>query len=567
MKKRADPQERAEAGFPTADELAALRAWYEGLPARAAIHRYLGHQKLTGQSSRAMVSAVRGRLAKFARNRQREDLAQLLEHPAAERQTKSSAVFRAIEVIRELPVPAPQITDKVSAWLSPRVSNALERQGLRTLSELTVRVPRRRRWWTEITGLGQGGARQVEAFFAAHPELTERARALVPLERSDVKPWEDLFVPTDVDGSQGTFRAPRATCSLSANHDYVAVQAWLSLQESPATQRAYRKEAERLMLWAILDRGKALSSLNTEDAIAYRQFLRRPTPRDRWVGPARPRTSPQWRPFQGALSARSAAYALSVVGALFRWLIEQRYTLANPFAGVKVKAGGRTAALDATRAFTDHEWLLVRQAADTIEWTEEGWSKEAAQRLRFVLDFWFATGLRLQEMVAAVLGHLQEDEHAEHWLRVTGKGSKVGDVAVPLMARAALERFLAERGLPTTRARWLPSTPLVPSLGEDGAGITAARLRRALQRFFEQVATQVEDINPTLADKLLRATPHWLRHTHATHALSSGADLTTVRDNLRHASISTTSVYLHTDRVKRARQLGAAFEPRSPKAS
>jgi site-specific recombinase XerC len=129
---------------------------------------------------------------------------------------------------------------------------------------------------------------------------------------------------------------------LSANNDYEAVQAWLSLQESIATQRAYRKEAERLILWAILERSKALSSLTTEDAIAYRQFLRRPLPRDRWIGAGRPRSSNEWRPFQGALSPRSVAYALSVIGALFRWLIEQRYSLANPFAGVKVGSGQGT---------------------------------------------------------------------------------------------------------------------------------------------------------------------------------------------------------------------------------
>jgi site-specific recombinase XerD len=49
------------------------------------------------------------------------------------------------------------------------------------------------------------------------------------------------------------------------------------------------------------------------------------------------------------------------------------------------------------------------------------------------------------------------------------------------------------------------------------------------------------------------------RHTHATHALPRGAELTTVRDNLRHASVSTTSIYLHSDEVKRARQMDAAF--------
>jgi len=75
------------------------------------------------------------------------------------------------------------------------------------------------------------------------------------------------------------------------------VQAWLSLHESPATQRAYRKEAERLLLWAIVERGRALSSLTTEDAVAYRAFLHRPAHRVRWIGPSparyqadRPRT-------------------------------------------------------------------------------------------------------------------------------------------------------------------------------------------------------------------------------------------------------------------------------------
>lgn len=555
--------EPSATGFPSADELAALRGWYAGLTSRGAIERYLSREKMTGQSSRAMLTSVRRRLARHALERQRPDLADLILHPAPQREEKARAVLRAIDVLRQLPLPAPQITDAVEAWLPARVSAALTRHGIRTLAELTLRVPRRRRWWGEISGLGEGGARQVEAFFAAHPRLTERAWALIPQEHADVSPWERLLVPAEVDGTRGAFRAPRATCTLSADNDYQAVQAWLSLQEAAATQRAYRKEAERLMLWAILERGKALTSLNTEDAIAYRQFLRRPTPRERWVGPARPRASVQWRPFQGALSPRSTAYALTVIGALFRWLIEQRYTLANPFAGVKVKAARRTQALDAGRAFGEHEWTLIRQAADTIEWTGRGWTKEGVQRLRFVLDFWLGTGLRPQELVTATLGMLQEDERGDRWLHVTGKGGKEGLVAVPLLASAALDRYLAERGLPTTRSRWQPSTPLVASLEEDGAGITASRMRVVLQRFFAQVAEQLDEVNPAAAEKLRRATPHWMRHTHATYALAHGVELTTVRDNLRHASVSTTSVYLHTDQVKRARQLGEAFGPRA----
>lgn len=68
--------------------------------------------------------------------------------------------------------------------------------------------------------------------------------------------------------------------------------------------------------------------------------------------------------------------------------------------------------------------------------------------------------------------------------------------------------------------------------------------------------------SPAIAEKLRRASPHWMRHTHATHALARGAELTTVRDNLRDASIATTSIYLHGDEVKRARQMAKAFEAR-----
>jgi site-specific recombinase XerD len=426
------------------------------------------------------------------------------------------------------------------------------------LADLTLRVPRRRRWWVDIDGLGVAGARRIEAFFAAHEDLTDRARALLVTQApSDVVPWEKLVVPHEVDGTMGLHRAPRASCVLRANNDYEAVQAWLSLHEAPATQRAYRKEAERLILWAIVERGVALSSLATEDAVAYRAFLRQPSPRQRWVGPATPRTSAEWRPFAGGLSTRSRAYALSVLSSMFRWLIEQRYVLANPFAGIKVR-GARQATLDTTRSFSEGEWKLVRTVAEGLEWSY-GWQPSAAQRLRFLIDFSYSTGLRAGELVHATLGSIEVDAHGDHWLHVVGKGSKAGKVVLPGLARGVLDRHLAQRGLPVTPAKWNPATPLLGSLDGE-AGITSKRLWAIVKRFFATTADVLGDTNPALAEKLRRATPHWMRHTHATHALQRGAELTTVRDNLRHASLSTTSMYLHSDDLRRAKQIGGAFE-------
>ncbi|CAJ0774191.1 site-specific integrase [Ralstonia holmesii] len=558
-----DPSLGNPSDFPDAAELAVLRAWHAGLSTREAVERYLGERLTPGQSSRGVLGRIRRQLATFARRRQRDDLAALFEMPATERAKQGRAADQAIELLRTLPLPQPAISDAVALWLDARTVAALRAAGITTLADLTVRVPRRRRWWAVIPGLGQASARRIEAFFAGHPRLTERARALIAEQvRGVVVPWEQLRLPNEVDGSQGQFRAPRETCVLTADNDYEAVQAWLSLHESPATQRAYRKEAERLILWAIVERGRPLSSLTTEDAIAYRGFLRRPTPRERWVGPARPRTSVEWRPFTDGLSTRSIAYALSVLGAMFRWLIQQRYVLANPFAGVKVRGGGRTAALDASHVFTEGEWALVRTIADGLEWSY-GWEAPAAQRLRFVLDFGYATGLRASELVSSKLGDLATDRQGDHWLNLIGKGSRAGKVALPPLARAALDHYLLERGLPVTQARWNPKTPLIGGLGLDPeAGITGTRLWSVVRRFFETAADTIEIDHAALAEKLRKASPHWMRHTHATHALARGAELTTVRDNLRHASVSTTSIYLHSDEIKRARQLGEAFDAR-----
>lgn len=548
--------------YPDASLLAALRAWYAGMPSREAVERYCPSALGDGTSARGVLGRLRRQLADFSVSRHRDDLAKLFQCAAAERIRYSKAVTRALEILPSLPLAQPQISDPIDAWLPLRAVGTLRQHGIKTLADLTVRIPRRRRWWSVIPGLGLRSARRIEAFFAAHPALTERARTLVAATPAPVVPWEHICLPDDVDGSQGAFRAPRQMCALAATNDHQAIGAWLALHEATETQRAYRREAERLLLWAILERRKALSSLTSEDATAYRAFLRHPAPRARWVAPARPRSSPEWRPFTGALSPDSIAYALSVLGAMFRWLIEQRYVLANPFAGLKVRGAQRNGKLDTSRAFTSGEWNLLRAIADGLEWSH-GWTTPAAQRLRFLLDFGYATGLRAGELVGVTLGGIEIGARGERWLHLVGKGAKTGKVVLPSLARDALDQYLLQRGLPVTPARWSPDTPLLGSLEEAG-GVTPPRLRQVLRRFFQTAADAIRADHPSLADKLLRATPHWMRHTHATHALAQGATLTTVRDNLRHVSITTTSIYLDDDEVQRTRQIEQIFSRRQP---
>ena len=95
-------------------------------------------------------------------------------------------------------------------------------------------------------------------------------------------------MPAELNGTRGLYRRPQAQCLLKATNDYQAILAWLRskhgltpdqkahlkarrrqrdtgveqgldwLQALSNTQRAYRKEAERFLLWAITHKGKAL---------------------------------------------------------------------------------------------------------------------------------------------------------------------------------------------------------------------------------------------------------------------------------------------------------------------
>ena len=223
-------------GFPDTAALAALHAWYEGASSRQAAERYLPDHLSNGKSARSVIARIRRQLARYARRRQRPDLAELFECKADQRIRNAKAIAHAVECLRTLPEPEPRIADDIARWLPKRAVCALYAADIRTLADLTVRIPRRRQWWTAIAGLGPAGARQIEAFFALHRALTQRARApIAAASPSIVTPWEQLRLPHEVDASAGAFRAPAATCILGVDNDYDAILAWLALHESPAT--------------------------------------------------------------------------------------------------------------------------------------------------------------------------------------------------------------------------------------------------------------------------------------------------------------------------------------------
>jgi hypothetical protein len=302
---------------------ALLRGWRQGLPWFVLAETYLPGERPSAAKQR--VETLVESLVRKARLADRADLATTLrERPATERSRRAAEA--ALEAILRLPEPRPRLADSVGRWLPRRVAGPLERAGLTTLQAVAT-AGAGAGWWRAIPRLGAGAAATIRGLFRDHPELgpLQEAEVLPAVERlpvarvpsSDLAPLEYFQPPAALEGRDRTNRPPPERLQIAAQNDAEALRVWLAQwPEASATRRAYRKEAERFWLWAVLVRGRALSALTVDDAVAYRGFVRDPQPRDRWVGPLAPRTSPAWRPFQDRLAERSAQYAETVLRGL-----------------------------------------------------------------------------------------------------------------------------------------------------------------------------------------------------------------------------------------------------------
>ncbi|MBE0547396.1 MAG: tyrosine-type recombinase/integrase [Rubrivivax sp.] len=545
---------------------------------------------------------------------------------------RSRLIARQLEALRWLEglvAQSPKAGDSVAAWLNPTLAGHLEAADIFTLAQLVERINGvGRRWYAGIKAMGEGKALRIVEWLqdlaTEHQDSIElQVGRHVAMPRSKlyahelqaivapataIRPLEKFIVPAELDGSRGLYRRPQAQCLLKATNDYQAILAWLRskhgltpdqkahlkvrrrqrdtgieqgldwLQALSHTQRAYRKEGERFLLWAITHKGKALSSMSNEDCTLYRDFLADPQPRSRWCGDrGRERWSPLWRPFEGPLSASAQRHAVTILKNLYGFLVDQNYLMGNPWSAVGVP---RTAGpkVNAGRSFSLAQWQFIEAQLKMLPATS------ANQRLTFGLHLLYATGLRLSEVVAATVDDLQwveypadasDDQPMQGWLlRVVGKGQKEREVPLPADVVGELAKYLVSRGLDAdpedigNQGAFLlgkasDAAERAPGLNTGLAldprqGIAATTFYDQIKRFFEDCASVLRGQGDRRgAERFDKASTHWMRHSHASHAIAGGMPIEIAQQNLGHASLATTTVYVTTEKRRRMKAVEA----------
>ncbi|ACC76309.1 tyrosine-type recombinase/integrase [Paraburkholderia caribensis] len=391
-------------------------------------------------------------------------------------------------------------------------------------------------------------------------------------------PLETLAIPAALDGHAGTNRAAGGHAQIAATNDLDAIRAWLGrFANTPTTFGNYRKEAERLLLWSLVELGKPLSSLTHEDCLRYQHFLADPQPAALWVasgGRKHPRGDARWRPFYGPLSPASARQAMVILNALFSWLVQAGYLAGNPLALSRQRT--RRAAPRITRYLEPGLWQAVKDfIASMPQDTARG--RAHYHRVRWLFTLLYLGGLRIAEAGSNTMGQFfvrrDTDGTMRWWLTVRGKGDRERLVPATREMMSELARYRQSLGMTA-----LPSpheaTPLVLPIGSTAGGasgrtgessrrntaapvnqpLTRAALHTIVKRVFAGAARQLREHGAEFearAALLEQASAHWLRHSAGSHMADRQVDLRLVRDNLGHASLATTSLYLHADDDRR----------------
>lgn len=615
--KRPAPSSSRRLGRP---QMAFVRSWAEGLDLVAAWDRYLYVDgQGDGRRARGELHRLLDELRSLARAHGRPNLAALLrrdpeaicddkaakvtldefaaqqptdyysqaelielyqeQHGAADsrsaarrRQRLRERLVQTLKWLEAIGVREPALADAVSAWLDERVAERLAVVGIRTLEELIFWIGRKGfNWHRGVPKVGPEGAARIVRWLREHeatlgtlpcPALVPSSQvdraALTPPPRVGIVPLERFQPPSALDGSQGANRAPVQRCKVAAANDFEAVQAWLRLRvQGTHTWRAYRKEAERFLLWAVMERGKALSSLDGDDCVAYRDFLAAPGPQ--WVGPRNAqRWSESWRPFEGELSVRSQAVAMTIVRSLCEWLVRRHYLDSNPWDDVPARPDAPS--MPQLRALSQKQWELV-----------QGWisgelatkPSPALHRLDFILTFAYMTGMRLAELAAARLSWLryeQLDDGQWAWsIMVLGKRNKWRETVLPSRAVEALTASLVMRGLDPDPLANDPETPLISKLSQERP-LSAGRIYEILVGGFERCAVDVYASDRRAAERIREASTHWLRHTYGSHSAARGVPQDVLQANLGHESLATTSIYVRSEKARKHREMQKAFD-------
>lgn len=274
------------------------------------------------------------------------------------------------------------------------------------------------------------------------------------------------------------------------NNDFEIVTDWL-LGKSKDTKRIYYGTLDQLSIFltgvnfGMLDRD-ILKSISKKDIQAflysYKQTGNKPT---------------------------TIKSKLAALNSLFKHLVRENYRVYNPSQNIKLEKDDKE---DKTKQKLD-----VKQKTIAVNDIKKIIHNALNERDSTLFEFIYSLGLRMHEALNLTWNDFYYVGD-KVYVSILGKGNKTRQNEVP---QKLYEKLIL---LETKDYIFLSNRGNKLSLRACDKNFKLACERAGLSKEYSV---------------------HWLRHSHATHALANGKSLVAVRDQLGHSSIAITSKYLH----------------------
>ncbi len=219
---------------------------------------------------------------------------------------------------------------------------------------------------------------------------------------------------------------------------------------------------------------------------------------------------------------KTSSLNLSATRSFYNYLLDIKMVSSNPFFNLKNPKIAKK--LPNFLKTSETKNMLTNTPTDDL----------LTQRNIFIVEFLYATGIRVSELCAIKLDDILMSDKS---IRIFGKGSKERIVYF-----SALDPKLFDNYLNVIRPKLLNGTTseyLI--INNKGKPITPRSIELIVKKY---------SITHNIKSKV---TPHTLRHTYATDLLNNGADIRSVGELLGHESLSTTQIYTHitNERLKK----------------
>ncbi len=258
------------------------------------------------------------------------------------------------------------------------------------------------------------------------------------------------------------------------------------------TLKAYERDLVKFSKFLELYHSKSLIDLNQVNRGIIRQFM--------------------GKEFDEGLSSKTVARRLASIKSFFNYLIQIELIVDSPASHIKSPKVEKNIP----------KFIHVNKIKYLMEIPDK--NSLIGKRDIAILELFYATGMRLSELVSLNIGSVNSNDNL---VRVLGKGNKERIIPFGNKAKDALEIYLKDRGL-----SWLSNQNIPLFSTKNNKRISVRTVQIRMNKYLSQVLGTQKG-----------ASPHVLRHTFGTHLLDNDADIRSIQELLGHSSISSTQIY------------------------